>query len=243
MRGWNVSVFLFCQTPLWIGFNTTTHFYNRYMDVVAGTCESCPANRYGTLVGAESSAECTACPEFSDTGGQEASYEVEQCNCPEFSARDDTDTVCECSAGMYMLQDGANTPRCEDCAIGRYRIEVGARSVTECLACPLYASTQNTRSALFEDCICPALSQLDANNVECQCQAGYYMEPLTNECTACPRGRFRPDVGGVSFTSCKYMKYMCCKIVFELSFRNIRVTHDTQLSSSASAQHKKCISS
>ena len=28
------------------------------------------------------------------------------------------------------------------------------------------------------------------------------MEPLTNECTACPRGRFRPDVGGVSFTSC-----------------------------------------
>jgi hypothetical protein len=74
--------------------------------------------------------------------------------------------------------------------------------VTECLACPLYSDTVGGGKSAFEDCICPELSTLDPEGLECQCDAGYYMDPDTDVCLGCPQGRFRSEIGGVNYISC-----------------------------------------
>lgn len=134
-------------------------------------CTPCNNASYKELVGDGS---CTACPLYSATSVQGATFHT-QCQCiPPFI---ELETNCVCPPGMFL---DAAAGICVICPVGTFQ-EIANTDIL-CLPCPGDSTTLHNGST---------------QNTDCKCLAGFeYEGPESATCLPCEIGKFNEAVGG-----------------------------------------------
>lgn len=125
----------------------------------AQACSACDTEHYKPYTG---NATCTACP--SNTKAEEEGASAI--------------TDCVCTPGFEGPAGGA----CTACAAGKFKDVLS--STQDCVQCPAFATTSDTASVQFSDCLC---------------MAGYTIKPGTTrpplQCEACSAGKYKTTLG------------------------------------------------
>jgi len=166
-------------------------------------CLECGVDTYKVGTG---DAACVECPENSVApsgsaflascvciAGYEGSAASECTACSEGTHKSEagSDNCVTCVAGKYSTSSGS--PECGECAIAQY-----SDGTTQCEACP-------------ENSFAPAGSSL---RTDCRCNAGYRGN-AGGECTACSKGKYKPDVGSANCVDCASGKYSTSRASLE----------------------------
>ncbi|KAJ1471156.1 hypothetical protein T484DRAFT_1601495, partial [Baffinella frigidus] len=151
-----------------------------------GTCTSCLANKYSTIVAATLNT-CQVCPP--NTFAPVGSDAQIDCTCLAGHTASFNGMECTpCGAGTYKTATGTGT--CTPCNLDTYSSSIAATVVDTCIACP--SNTSSTQNSV------------DLSN--CTCIAGYIGDDGT-PCTACAKGTYKIATGEGFCTPCAADSY------------------------------------
>lgn len=151
-------------------------------DVGNHSCSLCYPGKYSVAIGSTTNSSCKDCVAgtYSHAGASDCVTCPEHSTSPVASERIE---ACECVAGFT----GPDAGPCTQCAIGKYKTDVGSH---ECTACPDNSTTTTLNNTDISGCVC--MPRYTKSGSKCVfCAAGKYKNSVGNHtCTTCPLNSF-----------------------------------------------------
>lgn len=159
---------------------------------------TCPAGQYKS--GGSTCSACAAGTYSFATSGNTVCYSCPSTNCtslPLGSAITNPLSACSCRAGTYPIFSSGQLTECLVCPANTFSPYSGSASQASCLSC----GNASTSSLGATDCT-PVANAVRSGFNTFSCLPGYTYNYVTNTCTSCASGTYKPSMGNQVCTQC-----------------------------------------